>query len=126
VSSESKRLVLVGHCVPDSFMLTSALGRVSPGLEIERANDLQSAIRASQTSDLLLVNRVLDGEFASSDGIALIRSLAGAKARLMLVSNLEDAQAQAREAGAMPGFGKAAAYQESTREVVRAALDVAP
>ena len=37
----------------------------------------------------------------------------------MLVSNLEDAQAQAVAAGAQPGFGKAALQKPRTIELLR-------
>lgn len=68
---------------------------------------------------LLLVNRVLEPGFAEdSSGIALIRKLAALPnpPRMILVSNYEDAQAQAVEAGALPGFGKAQLGKPETRQ----------
>jgi CheY-like chemotaxis protein len=62
---------------------------------------------------LVLVNRVFDANGAS--GLAFIRELRartnGAEIPVMLVSNFEDAQREAVEAGALPGFGKAALGQ---------------
>jgi hypothetical protein len=40
----------------------------------------------------------------------------------MLISNYEDAQARAVEAGAAPGFGKAAVHTPRALEAIRAAL----
>ena len=58
--------------------------------------------------DLVLVNRLFDGD--GTPGLALIRSIKGdpelAKTPVMLVSNHADAQAEAKELGALPGFGK--------------------
>jgi CheY-like chemotaxis protein len=57
----------------------------------------------------VLVNRVLDAD--GSSGLELIRALKAEEqlrdVPVLLVSNYEDAQAQAVQAGAVPGFGKA-------------------
>jgi hypothetical protein len=57
---------------------------------------------------LLLVNRVLEPGFDTESGVELIPLLRKKypAARLLLVSNYPDAQAQAVAAGALPGFGK--------------------
>lgn len=119
---ESVRVLLVGHCTPDAFALRTALDRFADGARFESAND-DDALAAVQPSDVLLINRRLDGAFAARDGIELIRSLAtGAGAPVMvLVSNFADAQAGAEAAGAAPGFGKAAMYAaESGRRLAYA------
>jgi tRNA(Ile)-lysidine synthetase-like protein len=128
------KVLLVGHCVPDSAMLTSML-RTACGNAVEpvvvRVNDDSSLTREVTEASLLLVNRVLDGEFGSTDGIALIARFASARAvpgasalipALMLVSNYPEAQAAAVKVGARPGFGKAEAYAATTREKIAAAL----
>ena len=41
---------------------------------------------------------------------------------MMLVSNFEDAQAEAEAAGALPGFGKTQMYDPRTRERILGAV----
>jgi hypothetical protein len=127
------KILLVGHCVPDSAMLTSML-RTACGSEVEpvvvRVNDDAVLAREVADASLLLVNRVLDGEFSSTDGIALITRFASTTSprtaaripALMLISNYPEAQAAAVKAGAHPGFGKAETYAAATREKLAAAL----
>ncbi len=109
-------IVLVGHCGPDTFMLRNAAGRFTPDAAVIEAKSNAAAEAALQPGALLLVNRVLDGDFPDDRGIELIRDLARRAngARLMLISNFEDAQTQAVAAGAEPGFGKADLYEAST------------
>jgi two-component system chemotaxis response regulator CheY len=120
----AKRIVLVGHCGPDGFALKSALQSFAPGAVVESVGDEEAASRAALASDLLVVNRLLDGEFDVPSGVELIRQLAlrGVAARLMLVSNFRDAQEEAEAAGAVPGFGKRDLYAEATRRKVRDSL----
>lgn len=120
----AKRIVLVGHCGPDAFAIRNAMQSFAPGAIVESVSEEEGAHRAALSSDLLIVNRLLDGEFASPSGVELIRDIAlrGVAARLMLVSNYRDAQADAETAGAVPGFGKRDLFSESTRTRVREAL----
>ena len=66
-----------------------------------------------ETFALVLVNRVFDAD--GSSGLDLIRALKAEEplrdVPVMLVSNYEEAQAQAVQAGAALGFGKAALGQ---------------
>lgn len=74
-------------------------------------------------ADLALVNRILDGQFATDSGVELIRSRAdGGRMRWMLVSNYADAQAHAEAAGALPGFGKAEVNSDKARRRLADAL----
>lgn len=105
------RIILVGHCGPDTSYLVMAARKAVPTAEVVRADDeaaLSSAIAIDDGHVLLLVNRVLDGDFADSSGIELIARLRRSHpmVRSMLVSNYADAQSAAVQAGAMPGFGK--------------------
>lgn len=120
----AKRIVLVGHCGPDAFAIRSAMQSFAPGAIVESVSDDESAFTAALASDLLVVNRLLDGEFEVPSGVELIRQLGlrGVAARLMLVSNYRDAQDEAESAGAVPGFGKRDLYAESSRRRVRDAL----
>lgn len=120
------RVALIGHCVADSGMLKSVASRVFPACEVVRVNDEPTAIDEAKRSDLLLVNRQMDGEFNAPSGIELIRELLGVpgrKAALMLVSNFDDAQKEAVGVGAAPGFGKAKAGSAEAAERMRAAVD---
>lgn len=104
MADKKVKVGLVGHCGFDSFGLKRLVKNAFDEAEIERIND-DSALKGSGC-DLLLVNRKLDGRFASKDGIELIRELSGVGPTLMLISNFEQAQDEARRAGASEGFGK--------------------
>jgi two-component system chemotaxis response regulator CheY len=119
-------VVLVGHCGPDSFMLRSVIERaIGAGVSIEMADSREELDAVLASADLLLINRVL-GQSLGGSGVELIRRLKsemGEKSpRMMLVSNYADAQAEAEAVGALPGFGKAAAYAEETARRLRAAV----
>ncbi len=98
----------VRACLPD-------VGLVS----VNRAEELSTY---TGPDNLLLINRVLDGRFDTDSGIELIRQLAQLPdpPAMMLVSNFPDAQAQAQEAGALPGFGKSELADPSTAEKLKA------
>jgi PleD family two-component response regulator len=70
--------------------------------------------------DLVLVNRILDAD--GSEGLALIKRMKEDEATrelpVMLISDLEDAQALAEAAGAVPGFGKKALNDPRTVELL--------
>jgi hypothetical protein len=119
------RIALVGHCVPDSYALRSAIRRFIPEAEVVFARNDAALDAEVPRADLLLVNRILDGDFRDPAGIALIQRLHEAvpgRPRLMLVSNHADAQSRAEAAGAAPGFGKSSMHAEGTRERLRRAL----
>ncbi len=124
--SETRTVVLVGHCRPDVFMLKSAVGRVVPDSPIETVND-SAALAPHLTSDrLLLVNRELDGDFETTSGIDLIsRATQPDDAPIaILISNFEEAQRDAVAAGARPGFGKRDLYAPETAEILRDGVEV--
>jgi DNA-binding NarL/FixJ family response regulator len=125
-NTQVTRAVLVGHCLPDRFMLKSTVEQALPEVKIEAAND-ESALETSATADaLLLVNRVLDGDFDSEDGVALIRRMAqqDQAPAMLLVTNRSDAQEEAAQAGAAPGFGKDEVGQEQTLKRLREAASL--
>lgn len=126
--SDSPLVLLVGHCMPDSFGLTRMVKSAARGVVVKRVNS-ERALRARlDAASLLLVNRVLDGRFNEAGGVELIARLAASEAAtaMMLVSNYSDAQAAAVEAGALPGFGKQALRAPETADRVRAALVQTP
>lgn len=105
--SQVKRVLLVGHCGPDTWALRSWVERVLNGVTVAQLNN-DTALENVNGDSLLLINRVLDGQFSNDNGIELIRRLGArpTRPRMMLVSNFPDAQQQAEQAGALPGFGK--------------------
>ncbi|MEM6504392.1 MAG: hypothetical protein AAF711_02890 [Planctomycetota bacterium] len=120
-----QRVALVGHCGFDSGSLSRFAGAVAPGAEVVRVNDQESLDMIADAQTLLLVNRVLDGRFdVGGSGIDLIQAVAGRDnpAPTMLISNYEDAQAQAESAGALPGFGKSAIEDPATRQRITDAI----
>lgn len=104
-----KKVLIVGHCGPDSAYLRMAVRAAAPDALVLMADAQDELDRAvSQGVDLLLVNRVLDYGFRHDSGLELMRSLRSAHPELkwMMVSNHADAQSAAQAAGGLPGFGK--------------------
>ncbi|MBC7835671.1 MAG: hypothetical protein H7Y88_11310 [Phycisphaerales bacterium] len=122
---ESPLVLLVGHCAPDSTMLRSAVQRAIPGARIERINDARSLESAHGGAALLLINRVLDGDFTESSGIDMIERLVaqsqGGPPALVLVSDRPDAQHRVQAVGALPGFGKAGLHSGETLRRIESA-----
>lgn len=119
-----KRIVLVGHCGPDSYAIKSAVSRMAPGSTVVLTMSDAELARELPSADLLLINRVLDGDYTLGEGVDLVRQIAAAEVHpaMMLVSNYADAQAAAESAGAFPGFGKRDLYSTLAADRVRAAL----
>lgn len=121
----SRTVILVGHCFPDRFMLKGAVKRLLDDVTIESSNSSKDLEKHLGPDVLLLVNRELDGRFETGEsGIELIRDITqrdGAPVA-MLISNYEEAQQLAVEAGATLGFGKSDLYEASTAEKLQAAV----
>lgn len=109
----TRRALSVGQCDFDHGNITREL-RERYGCEVVRAHTASDALKALQSGafDLVMVNRVFDSDGGS--GLALVEQVRGVP--VMLVSNFEEAQAQAVAAGAVPGFGKAALSAPETHE----------
>jgi CheY-like chemotaxis protein len=105
----AKRVLSVGQCGADHGAISWALQAL--GAEAAPAATQAEALERlrQEAFDLVLVNRVFDAD--GDSGLELIRRLKADEALratpVMLVSNYADAQKQAVEAGAEPGFGKA-------------------
>jgi hypothetical protein len=122
--SKTPSIVLVGHCVPDLFMMRSAIARVVGDAEIVHVND-DSALDAHRNSNSIwLVNRVLDGQFTTGSGLDLIEANADKSdgPAMLLISDKPDAQDESLKRGALPGFGKRALYDAATAQRLRAAV----
>ena len=117
----------VGQCDPDHSQIRRML-HDAVGADVRRAHTIDDALSQAKTTvfDLILVNRILDRD--GSEGLELVRRLKADEATsatpVMLVSNYADAQAAARAAGAVPGFGKNDVGSPVTRELIRATLGV--
>jgi two-component system chemotaxis response regulator CheY len=123
--AKSKRIVLVGHCGPDSSYLRMTIGRAVKGATILMADDdAQLNGLIAQGVDLLLLNRALDFGFSVDLGVDLIKQLRQAhpNLKLMLVTNYPDVQADAIRLGALPGFGKREMGSPKVAELLRGAL----
>lgn len=109
-----KRVLSVGQCLADHMSITSTL-RSHFRVEVQGADTPAEALEQLRggSFDLVLVNRIGDAD--GSSGVAFIRQLKADEALrsvpVLLVSNYADAQREAEQAGAVPGFGKAALGQ---------------
>lgn len=103
------RVLDVGQCGFDHGSIARHL-QASYGAEVTAADSAGQALVSLRTGpfDLVLVNRIFDGD--GTPGLELIRSIKAdpelAGTPVMLVSNYPEAQAEAKELGALPGFGK--------------------
>lgn len=103
------RILDVGQCGFDHGSISRHLKK-SYGAEVTAANSSGQALVSLRAGafDLVLVNRVFDGD--GSSGMALIQAIKAdpelAGVPVMLVSNYPEAQDDAQKLGALPGFGK--------------------
>jgi two-component system chemotaxis response regulator CheY len=122
----AKRVLSCGQCGFDHGNLSRVL-RQAFGVEVVAADSEEEALEKlrGEVYALVLVNRVFDAD--GSSGLDLIRRIrADEELRavpVMLVSNYEDAQAEAVAAGAVPGFGKAQLGQPCMLERLRVVLE---
>ncbi len=122
-------VVSVGQCGYDNSQIRDLIRAVDPGAILKVADDLAETRQILSTEHgrvrLVLVNRILDAD--GSSGVDLIRSLKSSAddacdIPLMLVSDIESAQARALAEGAVPGFGKSSIRTSQARDRVRQAL----
>ena len=125
-----KKVVLVGHCGPDSSYLRMMIKKAVPDAVILAADDSAELSKVLETAepDLLLFNRELGYGFTPDLGVEVIgtlnqsRGTSQPKLKMMLVSNYADAQRAAEAAGALPGFGKRELGTPRVTEVLKSAL----
>jgi two-component system, chemotaxis family, chemotaxis protein CheY len=121
------KVLLVGHCGPDSTYLRMAVKSAAENISLSTAEDNTSLEQAlKQGVDLILFNRELDFGFEPATGVEMIRILKQRypQLRMMLISNHADAQAAAVAAGALPGFGKREIGSARVRQLLRDAMGV--
>jgi len=121
----AKRLLDVGNCDAD-FSAVCQLVASNFDVTVTRAHRSQDAIEAlrSQDYDLVTVNRLMDRD--GSEGLKIIQQMKSDPALsatcVMMITNFEDHQAMAVDAGAEPGFGKSQLGTSETIERLRAFL----
>jgi two-component system, chemotaxis family, chemotaxis protein CheY len=123
--STPKRIVLVGHCGPDSSYLRMTVSKAIKNASILMADDDADLNRLiTEGVDLLLLNRVLDYGFSVDLGTDLIKRLRQEHPHLkvMLITNYPEVQAEAVQLGALPGFGKREMGNPRVGELLRKAL----
>ena len=119
------RVLNVGQCGVDTVSITRFLSK-AVGAEVIGAHSPDEAAEALRGGgfDLVLVNRVFDR--GGDSGLDFIRTLKGdpdlAEVPVMLVSNFDDAQREAVDLGALPGFGKAKVGDPEVAEQIRSAI----
>ncbi len=124
----SKKVLLVGHCGPDSSYLRMAVKNAEPGVQILGADDPHELTTALEKGvDLILFNRELGYGWDQPMGVDVIRTLKATmpEQKMMLVSNYPDAQQAAESAGALPGFGKREIGTPRVIQLLRGALGTA-
>ena len=115
----------MGHCGFDASTLQSSVQRIAGDIPVMMVNSRAKLDEHSGTGTLMLINRVLDGRLDADGGIDLIAQLSGGDAspKMMLISNYADAQEQAEQAGAMPGFGKSDIRDSATETLLHQAIE---
>lgn len=122
--SSSKRILDVGQCGFDGPRIGAFLMREF-NCAVDRAHSKDQALElaAAQAYDLVLVNRILAAD--RSQGLEVIAALRTAhpELRLMLISDIAEAQDQAVDIGALRGFGKSELASTSTEQLLRTILN---
>jgi len=127
-ASTARRILLVGHCGPDSSYLRIAVKSALGDVVLVSADDSPSMNHAlDEGVDLVLLNRELGYGFEPDTGVEMIGQLKHRcpELRMMLVSNYPEAQAAAIAAGALPGFGKRQIGSPQVKELLRDATGIA-
>lgn len=118
--SDAKKVALVGHCGPDSFLLVNAIRSAVPGAEVIKNTEEKDLWESG--AELLLVNRVLDGFYSDEKGLRIVEEAASKGVPAMIISNYTQAQEAAIAAGGVTGFGKTDVRSDKARTAIRSAL----
>jgi two-component system chemotaxis response regulator CheY len=115
----TKRVLDVGQCDPDHTSIRRLI-EDNFDAEVVRTHGLEDTLAelAAGAFELVLINRKLDRDY--SDGIEILRAIKAdgkfADLAVMLVTNFDEHQQEAVDAGGERGFGKAELYHAETRE----------
>ena len=119
MGNDRPRVLNVGQCMPDHFMISSVISQ-GFNAEVEPAHTIEEALSAMQRKRyaLVLVNRIIDSD--GSEGIELIRRSKAdpglADVPVMMISNHADAHEAAVAVGGVAGFGKGDIRNNKPRE----------
>jgi DNA-binding NtrC family response regulator len=114
----------IGQCAADHAAISRVLADQFHTAVIPVDDEEQAAVELRRSPvSLVLVNRIFDADGRS--GLDFIRRWKEREPHvpIMLVSNYEDAQEDARQMGAVRGFGKAALGQPAMLDRVRPYLE---
>ena len=124
-----KKVLLVGHCGPDSAYLRQSVRKAVQDVEILSADDGRELTKTLEAGpvDLVLFNRELGYGYDPDTGVEAIRALRSVypELKMILVSNYDDAQRAALQAGGQPGFGKRDLGTPKVAELLREVLGTA-
>jgi two-component system chemotaxis response regulator CheY len=121
----SKRILSAGQCQADHGRITGSLKKTFD-IEVVAVDSHEQALEKCRQEPfaLVLINRIFDAD--GSSGLELIKQMKAdpqtQQTPVMLVSNYDDAQAEAVDAGAALGFGKGELGERSVIERVEAYL----
>ncbi len=118
-----EKVILVGHCGADTGTLEWFVEEAM-NLPVESANSVGKLQSLMTPRSLLMVNRLLEGDFPTDQGVELIGALTrmGSAPTMMLISNYPDAQAAAVKLGAVQGFGKSQVGQADLTQYLQSLL----
>jgi CheY-like chemotaxis protein len=120
----AKRVLSLGQCGADHAALAGTI-QSNFDAQVVAADTIEEALTLlrDEDFDLVLVNRVLEYGGSGLDFISQIKADEALKnIPVMLVSNYEEAQQEAVQRGALPGFGKAQLGQPQTLARLRQVL----
>jgi CheY-like chemotaxis protein len=121
-----KHVLDVGNCAPDHRSIRSFI-EAHFDAQVLRAHGWEDTRRelTARNIHLVLVNRKLDRDY--SDGVEIIREIKAdpqlSATPCMLITNYQEHQRLAEQAGAVLGFGKLELHQAETLEKLRPFLD---
>ena len=122
----AKTLLDCGNCGPD-FSAISRMVKTNFDAEVIQAHGAEDALQLLKSNDvdLVTINRKLDRDY--SDGMEVLKAIKSdpetADVPVMLVTNYEEHQQAAIEAGAVRGFGKLALGEPETKALLTPFLE---
>ena len=120
-----KHVIDVGNCIPDHRAIRTML-EDNFDVTVTQCHTLDEAMAAARSGEchLMLVNRKLDRDY--SEGIKIIQAVRAdqqlSRVPVMMITNFDEHQQLAVEAGAEYGFGKNAIHTAETLERLRKLL----
>ena len=117
MTSSVPKVLDVGNCDLDHGNISSLLQDHFQAV-VHRAHGLQDAFAAlrGERFDLVTINRLMDRDGA--EGLEIVKSIKGdpalAETQVMMITNFDEHQQRAQQAGAVRGFGKSRLQDPAT------------